>query len=268
MFEPADPVTTAPPPPPPRGSGAKTGIVIAVLILLAGACVYLFVQTRDLRADLDKTQDSLAAEIASLKETSAITAESSHRTVEKLRDQLEAARRQASMAAGQAKTDALKNIEETRRKLEAAQALQAQQMNSQISEVKQTTDTKFSAVGTEVSGVKSDVASTKSELEKTIADLKRTTGDVDGQGVLIATNGKELAAPPYPSSVAIVNATVKCAVPEISLPSSSLMFKALHHWSETGLPPITPRTRLERLLRAHSDSVPSAKQKLGPPDET
>lgn len=195
MFEPADPVTTAPPPPPPpRGSGAKTGILIAILILLAGACVYLFVQTRDLRADLDKTQDSLAAEVASLKEQSAITAESSHRTVERLRDQLETARRQASMAAGQAKTDALKNIEDTRKKLEAAQALQAQQMNSQISEVKQTTDTKFSAVGTEVSGVKSDVASTKSELEKTIADLKRTAGDVDGQGVLIATNGKELAA--------------------------------------------------------------------------
>lgn len=69
-------------------------------------------------------------------------------------------------------------------------------------------------------------------------------------------DGKELGAPPYPSSVAIVNATVKCEVPEISLPTSSVMFKALEHWGETGLPPITPRKRLERLLKTHADSVP------------
>ena len=42
--------------------------------------------------------------------------------------------------------------------------------------------------------MKGDVATTKSELEKTVADLKRTSGDVNGQGVLIATNSKELSA--------------------------------------------------------------------------
>ncbi len=42
--------------------------------------------------------------------------------------------------------------------------------------------------------MKGDVASTKSELEKTVADLKRATGELDGHSVLIATNGKELAA--------------------------------------------------------------------------
>lgn len=69
-----------------------------------------------------------------------------------------------------------------------------------------------------------------------------------------ARDGKQLGAPPYPSSVAIVNATVKCEVPEISLPGRSAMFKALENWNETGLPPLTPRKRLERLLRTHSDS--------------
>lgn len=69
-------------------------------------------------------------------------------------------------------------------------------------------------------------------------------------------DGKQLGPPPYPSSVAIVNATVKCEVPEISLPGRSAMFKALENWNETGLPPLTPRKRLERLLRTHSDSNP------------
>ncbi len=57
-----------------------------------------------------------------------------------------------------------------------------------------------------------------------------------------------------PSSVAIVNATLKHAMPAISLPDSSFMLKALENWDETGLPPITPRKRLGRLLRTHSDS--------------
>ena len=72
-----------------------------------------------------------------------------------------------------------------------------------------------------------------------------------------ATDGKELQPPPYPLSVAIVNATVKCPVPEISLPTQSLMFKVLEDWDETGLPLITPRKRLVRLLKTHSDSVPN-----------
>jgi 4-hydroxy-3-polyprenylbenzoate decarboxylase len=76
-----------------------------------------------------------------------------------------------------------------------------------------------------------------------------------------AKDGRELGAPPYPSSVAIINATVKCAVPEISLPGRSVMFKALENWGETGLPLITPRKRLERLLNTHSDSVPASNQK-------
>ena len=67
-------------------------------------------------------------------------------------------------------------------------------VNTQISEVKQSTDSKLTAVNTDITGVKTDVASTKSELEKTIADLKATTGDLNVQSGLIATNGKELAA--------------------------------------------------------------------------
>ena len=78
--------------------------------------------------------------------------------------------------------------------LEAAQQQAKQELKSDISQVKEASDTKISAVGSEVSNVKTDVAATKTELEKTVADLKRATGDLDGHSVLIATNAKELAA--------------------------------------------------------------------------
>ncbi len=75
--------------------------------------------------------------------------------------------------------------------------------------------------------------------------------------------GKALGVPPFLSSIAIINATVKCDVPEISLPGRSVMYKALESWKETGLPPITPRKRLETLLEKHSDPSPD-----GPGDQT
>ena len=72
-----------------------------------------------------------------------------------------------------------------------------QQLKSDISQVREQTDTannKISQVGNDVTAVKTDLTSTKSELEKTVADLKRATGEIDGHSVMIATNGKELAA--------------------------------------------------------------------------
>ncbi|HUN63398.1 MAG TPA: UbiD family decarboxylase [Candidatus Sulfotelmatobacter sp.] len=71
-----------------------------------------------------------------------------------------------------------------------------------------------------------------------------------------AAEGKELGEPPYPCSIGIVNATVKCAVPEISVPGRTPMYEALKHWDQTGLPPVMPRKRLERLLKTHADVLP------------
>ncbi len=68
-----------------------------------------------------------------------------------------------------------------------------------------------------------------------------------------AAEGKDLSSPPYRSSMAIVDATVKCSIPEISLPGRSLMLSVLANWEETGLPPITPRRRIRRLLEIHSE---------------
>jgi len=188
-----------PPPPPPQsgGPGIKIPILFGAVIALIIATVYLFLQVDRMRSDMAKIQESLRTELTSLRETGAVAMQSQRRNIDSLKDELEAARRQASMAAGAAKDEANKRAEEIARRLEAEQRKQQQQFTSQISEVKEATTAtaaQVGAVSTEVSAVKTDVAATKSELDKTIADLKRTNGDLGVQSGLIATNAKELAA--------------------------------------------------------------------------
>jgi len=69
-----------------------------------------------------------------------------------------------------------------------------------------------------------------------------------------ATEGQEICSPPYKSSMAIIDATLKCTVPEISLPGRCLMRKALDRWEELGLPSINPRKRTQQLLETHSET--------------
>ncbi len=192
------PYYQAPPPPPEKsGSGAKTAILYGAIVALLAACVYLFFQLDRVKKDMVKSSDALAARIDKMEETSSVTTRSHRKTVDELRDQLERARRQAAAAAGEAKQEALKKVDETRAKLEAAQQQAEKELKSDISQVKDATDsanTKISAVGTEVTSVKGDVAQQRADYEKTVAELKRANGELDGHSVLIATNGKELAA--------------------------------------------------------------------------
>lgn len=184
-------------PEPPAGTGRKIPVLFGFVIALVAANVYLFYELNQVKTDLTKKNDVLAAELDKVKESNSITAQSSRRTVQALHDQLETERRQARMAVGEAKTAALKKVEETEQKIEAEQAANRKEVDSHISEVKASADTantKVAEVNNEVSTVKTDLGTTKGQLEKTIADLKRTNGDIDGHSVLIATNGKELAA--------------------------------------------------------------------------
>jgi hypothetical protein len=174
--------------------GWKIMVLFGVVLALIAANVYLYMQLDKVKKDLAATNDTAQARIDKLEEATSVSTQSNRRTVEQLRDQLERARRQANLAAGEAKDAALKKVDETRAALESAQAQQKQELSSDISKVRDAADTKISEVGTQVTAVKGDVASTRSELEKTVADLKRATGEIDGHSVLIATNGKELAA--------------------------------------------------------------------------
>jgi len=211
---PPPPPTSAPPPteappqyyaappqyyaPPPAASGSgKIWALFAAIVLLIGANVYLYMQLDAVKKDLVKASDLAQNRLDKLEESTSLTTRTNRKTADELKEQLERARRQANAAAGEAKEEALKKVDETKAELEAAQERDKQQLTSDISQVRQSADTantKVAQVDTAVTGVKSDVAQTRSELEKTVAELKRATGELDGHSVMIATNEKELKA--------------------------------------------------------------------------
>lgn len=195
-----NPGSYPPPAPPPShdgGGGLKIPILFGSVLALLGANVYLFLQLDKTKNDVKNLQASLKTEIQSVQQNTAVSNQANQKVVSDLEDRLEEARRTQAMAVGQAKLDAQKKVEDLERTLKQETKQVAQQMTSQITEVREQTQAVQSRVGevsSEVGSVKTDVASTKSELEKTISDLKRVKGDLGEQSGLVATNGKELQA--------------------------------------------------------------------------
>jgi hypothetical protein len=172
-------------------------ILFGAVVALIAANVYLFLQIDALKQDLAKSRESILEEVGRVKETSSVTAAAAKRTQDSLKEELEAARRQASMAVGQAKVDATKHADEIAARLAQQQKASEAALRGDIKTVEQaasTANTKIEGVSTEVSAVKSDLSTTKGELDKTIASLKSVSGDLGVQSGLIATNGKELSA--------------------------------------------------------------------------
>jgi hypothetical protein len=188
------------PPPPPSGSSGLAKILLGLVIVLAAATGYLYYQVTQLQADVTQTRNTLLDELSKFRETSAVTTQTSRKSVETLKIELAAARSQASQLAGQAKVDAEKHADDISARLETEQQKQAQRIagvSTEVGQVKEqatTANTRITEVSGDVSNVKTDVAATRTELEKTIANLKATQGDLGVQSGLIATNGKELAA--------------------------------------------------------------------------
>jgi len=191
-------------PPESSGSGVKIPILFGAVLALVGASVYLFYEVKQVREDLAFTRESLLTEIAKVHETSTVSTQTSKRSVDGLKTQVDEARRIAGQLAGQAKVDATKHADELATKLEkmqqdqtAAMTAKVSAVSADVSAVKEDANANKSRIGevsTEVAGVKTEAAATRSELEKTIADLRSTRGDLGVQSGLIATNSKELAA--------------------------------------------------------------------------
>ncbi|HWR50915.1 MAG TPA: hypothetical protein VN428_07390 [Bryobacteraceae bacterium] len=182
---------------PSGSSGLKIGILFGAVIALLGFSIYLYTQLDKTQTEFTKFRKATLAELATLKEHSNVTTASNRKNLETLRDELEAARRQATMAVGQAKTEALKRAEQLNSQLAAEQQRQKVALTSQITEVKETATAATAGVS-EVKGdvgtIRTDFAATKAELDKTIGELKQISGDMGVMSGLIATNGKELSA--------------------------------------------------------------------------
>ena len=175
----------------------KIYVLFGAVIALLAADVYLFLQVDGLRTETSRIREVLEKEITNVRESSSVTSATNRKHLDSIREELEAARRQAAAAVGRARTEALSHADQLAKKLAEEQQKQQQQVAGEITEVKQaatTANAKIADVKSDVSSVKTEVASTRSELERTIADLKRVTGDLGVQSGLIATNGRELAA--------------------------------------------------------------------------
>jgi len=183
-----------------NSAGPQVPILWILIVALIGATGYLYYQLNQTRTQIAQMRDQLLDEISKIHETTAVTTQTSRRSVDTLKAELNAARRQANQLAGQAKLDAEKHADELAGNLQKVQQEQAQRVTAVSTEVSQVKDqavaanTRIGEVSTDVGNVKTDVAATRSELEKTIATLKATQGDLGVQSGLIATNGKELAA--------------------------------------------------------------------------
>lgn len=182
------------------GSGLKIPILFGSVVALLGANIYLYTQLDSVKSEFGEFRKNTQAELTSLKESSSVSTQTARRSLTTLKDELEAARRQAAMAAGQARAEAQKRAEELASRLALEQAKQekiAQEIKTELKSVGETATTattKIGEVSTEVGNVKSEVATNKAELERTIADLKRVRGDLGETSGLVATNSKELAA--------------------------------------------------------------------------
>lgn len=183
--------------PPPSSPNWKTPVLIGILVILAAANIFLFVQLdhvrTDSRADMAKLTQEVNNAMEKMRIDSSEEVRRSSRRVEELQSALRQSQRAAEVAVGQAKIDAQRRVETLQSRVAAEQAAQQQA----ISAVKQTADTattQLASVSTDVGNVKTDVQITKSQLEQTVANLKRATGELDDHASLIATNGKELQA--------------------------------------------------------------------------
>jgi F0F1-type ATP synthase membrane subunit b/b' len=191
------PTPTYIPPAEPQRSGLLTALVAGAIIALVAANIYLYVQVDHVRTDMAKMQESLKTDISNLKDASSVTSAAQQRHLEAMKEELEAARNQARTASSQAKAEALAHADEIQKRIQAEESRMQQQVNSQISEVKEsatTANAKIADVSTDVGTVKTAQAQTQAQLDKTISDLKSVTGDLGVASGLIATNGKELAA--------------------------------------------------------------------------
>lgn len=181
-------------PTPSSGRSMAAPILFGVVAALLIAVVYLFIQVSSLQSEIADFRKATHKELSGIREASSMSVASSRRSLEAMKEELEATQRRAAMAVGQAKTEAMERARILAEQVKEEQRRIAEQTASQIAEVREDAANKIGEVKTDVSGVKTDLSSTKAELEKTVSELKRVRGDMGEMSGLIATNGKELNA--------------------------------------------------------------------------
>jgi hypothetical protein len=174
-----------------------TVVILAVLVLLVGATVYLFVDLRTTRQSLEQANQKIQTheeQLAKLEGSVIRTSRQVEESASALRGEVSSTRGQIAQATRQVESQVLSKTQELAQKLTAEHKAQTAKVAGEVEQLKATTESKIGAVSSEVGSVKTEVTQTKSQLEKTIAELKSVKGDLGVQSGLIATNSGELAA--------------------------------------------------------------------------
>jgi len=177
------------------------GVLVAGVVVALAGDGYLAVRANHLNDDLARTESGTQAQISKLNESTQTLLSQQQQNLasmtEQMKQDVKNANDSASVAIRRARSEALKKTEELNAKLAEEQSA----VDTQLSQIKDTTASKFtevagnfSTVNTNVDEVKANVAATQTELAKTGADLKRAMGDMGVMSGLIATNGKDLDA--------------------------------------------------------------------------
>ena len=178
-------------------TGIITGLIIGLVIALAGVGI-LWKRSNDLTAQLAAMQDGTQTQISKLNDATTSLLEQRLASLDdKLSSAVKDSATNMNSALKQAKTVAARQTEELRGKVDE----ERQQLSGELSQLKDTADSKFQDVSSnfdsvkaDVTGVKAGVSSTQDGLDKTNAELKRVVGDMGTMSGLIATNAKELDA--------------------------------------------------------------------------
>jgi chromosome segregation ATPase len=155
-------------------------------------------QVHDLSQDTTRGRQVMQNEIDTLKENSTAMTAAQRKHLEDLRAELDDRSRQLSLAASQAKKEALTYAEQQAQKLEAENRQTADnvnKVNSALTDVNakaESANAKLADVNNDVNGVKTDLASTKTDLAQTKTELKKVSGDLGITSGFVATNGKEI----------------------------------------------------------------------------
>jgi hypothetical protein len=175
-------------------SNSKFILLLVAVLALLGSNVFLYMRLNDVKSEVADLRAAAETQIAGIKTASTSERAESQEKMEALRAELGAARQQAAVAVGRAKTDAERHADKLAQQLATEQRKQKEQIATEITLVKEETSARFEDVNTDVTNVRTEVASAKSEIDQTIQQLRSVTGDMGVMSGLIATNANELQA--------------------------------------------------------------------------
>ena len=174
--------------------------VLAVLAVLTGLTVYLFLEVRSLKADLAAQTQLQEEQFAQLEGAVNRTSREVDDSVQQLRSTVASAEKDLDAKARKVERRVLGRTQVLAKKLDEQKAehqsalTQVDGKVSELSRVATDTDSKVGSLTGTVEGVQQDVAKNRQEIQQTLRELKTVRGDLGVQSGLIATNGTELNA--------------------------------------------------------------------------